>query len=103
VKIACLQETKLTPRSKQPSFSDFTFVRKYRQTGGGGGLAILVNHSIPFVHVDSSAFLLTHPWKFKLSASILEIPSLMFSTSIYHQFHPVRHVINLTFLLCSTS
>jgi hypothetical protein len=48
VKIAALQETKLTDRSKDPDFGpDYTLLRKDRGRGGGG-LAFLIHKSIPF-------------------------------------------------------
>ena len=43
IKVACLQETKLSPRSKPLSFPGFAFIRRDRPVGGGGGLAILVH------------------------------------------------------------
>jgi hypothetical protein len=53
-KIACIQETKLSVCSKPPAFPGFAFVRKDRPVGGGGGLAILVDHSIPYKVIDTS-------------------------------------------------
>ena len=52
--IACLQESKLSPLSKDPDFGDFTVVRKDRPRGRGGGVVILVHHSIGFSHLDVS-------------------------------------------------
>ena len=47
--VACLQETKLTSTSKTPSFANYNMVRKDGPSqDGGGGLAILVHHSISF-------------------------------------------------------
>jgi exonuclease III len=56
INVACLQETKLSPLSKQPSFPGYNFVRNDRLAGQGGGLAILVDHSVSFVHIDTFAF-----------------------------------------------
>ena len=54
IKVACIQETMLNSRSIPPSFSNYAVIRKDRPTGHGGGLAILVHHSVPFMHIDSS-------------------------------------------------
>jgi hypothetical protein len=54
VMIACIQETKLSARSKPPTFPNYAFVRCDRPVGGGRGLAILIHHSIPYVNVDVS-------------------------------------------------
>ena len=48
VKIAALQETKLTHKSKDPNSQNYTLVRKDRLKDKGGGLAFLVHKSIQF-------------------------------------------------------
>ena len=50
IKIAALQETKLTARSKDPSFEGYSVVRKHRGSNGGG-LLFLIHQSIPFTAV----------------------------------------------------
>lgn len=55
VKVACLQETKLSSTTKSPFFANYTVLRRDRPTGRGGGLAILVHHSVLFTHIDSSS------------------------------------------------
>jgi hypothetical protein len=52
IMIACIQETKLSARSKQPNFPDYAFVRCDHTVSGGGGLAILIHHSIPYINLD---------------------------------------------------
>ena len=53
VKVACLQETKLTSKAKDPSIPGYTFLRKDRPAGGaGGGLAILIHNSVSFTPLD---------------------------------------------------
>jgi hypothetical protein len=56
VKVACLQETKLSGKAKTPSISNYAFVRKDRPVGNGGGLAILIHNSVPFTNIDTSHF-----------------------------------------------
>ena len=50
IKIAALQDTKLTARSMDPSFEGYTVVRKDRGSNGGG-LLFLIHQSIPFTAV----------------------------------------------------
>ena len=52
VLVACIQETKLGPDSRLPSFPGYAFIRKDRGAGGGG-LVTLVHHSLSYVTVDS--------------------------------------------------
>ena len=47
IKIAAIQETKLDPKSKLPPFWNYAVVRKDRNRHGGG-LALLIHHSIPY-------------------------------------------------------
>ena len=55
VKVACLQETKLRLGSKDPSIPGYAILRCDRPGGGyGGGVAILVHHSISFSQIDVS-------------------------------------------------
>ena len=48
IKIAAIQETKLTDKSKLPAIKNFNLVRKDRGTNKGGGVAFLVHEDIPF-------------------------------------------------------
>ena len=48
IKIAAIQETKLTNKSKPPNFPNYTLIRKDRERDTGGGLAFLVHETIPF-------------------------------------------------------
>ena len=52
--IACLQETKLGPRSRQPNFPDYAALRLDRRGGGGGGgLVTLIHHSVAYTQLVS--------------------------------------------------
>jgi hypothetical protein len=57
VKVAALQETKLTLKSRTPVFQNYTLVRKDRSTGRGGGLAFLIHQSVRFTDLDVSSLL----------------------------------------------
>ena len=52
VLVACIQETKLSPNSRLPSFPGFAIIRK-DWAGGGGGLLTLVHHSVQFSELAS--------------------------------------------------
>ena len=51
--MACIQESKLRPASKSPSFPDFAVIREDRAGGGGGGLLTLIHHSVQFTRLQS--------------------------------------------------
>ena len=56
IKIACIQETKLSARSKTPTFPGFALLRKDRPAGRGGGLITLIHESVSFQNKDTSQF-----------------------------------------------
>ena len=58
VKVAVIQESKLTPKSKNPCIQNYTTVRKDRPHGQGGGLLIFIHRSVTFSKQPSSAELL---------------------------------------------
>ena len=53
VKVACLQETKLSANVLTPKFPDYTVVRRDRPTGSGGGLVTLIHHLLNYVEITS--------------------------------------------------
>jgi exonuclease III len=55
VKVACLQETPLSAKTKDPSFPDFNLLRRDRLVGNGGGITILIHLSVSFYLIDTSA------------------------------------------------
>ena len=58
VGICCLQETKLRDDDSLPlNFPGFNLVKKNRPRRGGGGIAVLIHLSIPFINVDTSPLL----------------------------------------------
>ena len=56
IKVAALQETKLSDKSKTPVFANgkYTVIRKDRGTNGGGGLIFLIDESIQFETVPET-------------------------------------------------
>ena len=61
VKVAVIQESKLTPKSKNPCIQNYTTVRKDRSHGLGKELLIFIHRSITFSKQPSSAELLYDP------------------------------------------
>ena len=61
VKVAVIQESKLTPKSKNPCIQNYTTVRKYRPHGQDGGLLIFIHRSVTFSKQPSSAESLYDP------------------------------------------
>ena len=56
IKVACLQESKLSQKSKTPFFPGYAHVRRDRPVGGGGGLVTLIHNSISFTNINTSHF-----------------------------------------------
>ena len=61
VKVAVIQESKLTPKSKNPCIHNYTTVRKDSPHGQGGGLLIFIHRSVTFSKQPSSAESLFDP------------------------------------------
>ena len=61
VKVAVIQESKLTPKSKNPCIQNYTTFRKDRPHGQGGGLLIFIHRSITFSKQPSPAESLYDP------------------------------------------
>ena len=61
VKVKVIQESKLTPKSKNPCIHNYTTVRKDRPHGQGGGLLIFIHISVTFSKQPSSAESLYDP------------------------------------------
>ena len=61
VKVAVIQESKLTSKSKNPCIRNYTAVRKDRPHGHGGGLLVFIHESITFSKQPSSPETLSDP------------------------------------------
>ena len=61
IKVAAVQETKLTSKSKHPKAKNYTFLRKDRGRDKGGGLAFLVHEDINFHEEDIPPSLANDP------------------------------------------
>ena len=61
VKVAVIQESKLSPKSKNSCIQNYTTVRKDHSHGQGGGLLIFIHRSITFSKQPSSPESLSNP------------------------------------------
>ena len=61
VKVAVIQESKLSSNSKTPSIQNFTTVRKDRRQGQGDGLLTLIHKSINFSRKPESPETMVEP------------------------------------------
>ena len=61
VKVAVIQESKLTPKSKNPCIQNYTTVRKDHPHCQGGGVLIFIHRSVTFSKQPSSAESLYDP------------------------------------------
>ena len=61
VKVAVIQESKLSSKSKNPCIQNYTTVRKDRPHGHGGGLLVFIHESITFSKQPSSLEALSDP------------------------------------------
>jgi exonuclease III len=92
VKVACLQETKLSSKSKDPSFPGYHLLHRDHPGGGGrgvgvsgGGLITLVQHSVPFVEYDT-AFISTTDQTIEVQAVTATIDDL--AINVYNIYIP---------------
>ena len=60
-KVAVIQESKITPKSKNSCIQNYTTVRKERPHSQGGGLPIFIHRSVTFSKQSSSPQLLNDP------------------------------------------
>ena len=67
VKVAVIQESRLSPKSKNPCIRNYTMVRKDRTHGPGGGLLIFIHRSITLSKQPSSPESLSDPHLEELS------------------------------------
>ena len=83
VKIAVIQESKLSTKSKTPSIRNFTTVRRDRSTGQGGGLLAFIHSSITFTKLQLSKRTLDDSHLEELSIKIKLENTELIITNIY--------------------
>ena len=103
IKIAAIQETKLTKKSVLPNINNFNLVRKDRGTNKGGGVAFLVHEDIPFQLEETPNALKNDPHTESITISIpgqnkplkirnVYIPPTSSCTSDYRP--PINHLFS---------
>ena len=83
VKVAVIQESKLSSNSKTPSIQNFTTVQKDRRQGQGGGLLTLIHKSINFSRKPESPETLVEPHLEELTISATLGDTELISTNVY--------------------
>ena len=83
IKVAVIQESKLTPKSKNPCIQNNTTVRKDRPHGQGGGLLIFIHRSVAFPKQSSSAESLYDPHLEELSIEAEIVNTKLIISNIY--------------------
>ena len=102
VKVAVIQESKLSPKYKNPCIQNYTTVRKDRSHGQGGGLLIIIHRSITFSKQPSSPESLSDPHleelsikaelgNTKLIISNVYIPPASYCSNGYHS--SIEHLL----------
>ena len=100
--MAVIQESRLSPKSKNPCIQNYTTVRKDRSHGQGGGLPIFVHRSITLSNQPSSPASLSDPHMEELSIkaelgntkliiSNVYIPPTRFCSNGYHS--SIEHLL----------
>ena len=82
VKVVMIQESKLTPKSKNHCIQNYTTVRQNRPHGLGGGLLIFIHRYVTFSKQPSSAETLCDPHLEELAIGA-EIGNTKLIISIY--------------------
>ena len=83
VKVAVIQESKLSSNSKTPGILNFTTVRKDRRQGQGGGLLTLIHKSINFAQKPESPETLVEPHLEELTITAMLGDTELIITNVY--------------------
>ena len=70
VKVAAIQESKLTAKSRSPNIQNYTLVRQDRCLGPGGGLLFFIHNSVSFTCKPLSTMSKNDPHLEELTISI---------------------------------
>ena len=70
VKVAAIQESKLTAKSRSPNIQNYTLVRHDRRQGPGGGLLFFIHNSVSFTRKSLSTTSKNDPHLEELTISI---------------------------------
>ena len=70
IKVAAIQESKLTAQSRSPNIQNYTLVRQDRRQGPGGGLLIFIHNTVSFTRKPMSTTSKNDPHLEELTISI---------------------------------
>ena len=71
IKVAAIQESKLTAKSRSPNIQNYTIVRQDRRQGPGGGLLFFIHNTVSFTRKPMSITSKNDPHLDELTISIV--------------------------------
>ena len=83
VKVAAIQESKLTAKSRSPNIQNYTLVRQDRRLGPGGGLLFFIHNSVSFTRKPLSTMSKNDPHLEELTISIAMDNTGLLITNVY--------------------
>ena len=83
VKVAAIQESKLTAKSRSPNIQNYTLVRQDRRLGPGGGLLFFIHNSVSFTRKPLSTMSKKDPHLEELTISIAMDNTELLITNVY--------------------
>ena len=83
VKVAAIQESKLTAKSRSPNIQNYTLVRQDRRLGPGGGLLVFIHNSVSFTRKPLSTMSKNDPHLEELTISIAMDNTELLITNVY--------------------
>ena len=83
VKVAAIQESKLTAKSRSPNIQNYTLVRQDRRLGPGGGLLFFIHNSVSFTRKPLSTMSKNDPHLEELAICIAMDNTELLITNVY--------------------
>ena len=83
VKVAAIQESKLTAKSRSPNIQNYTLVQQDRRLGPGGGLLFFIHNSVSFTRKPLSTMSKNDPHLEELTITIAMDNTELLITNVY--------------------
>ena len=83
IKVAAIQESKLTAQSRSPNIQNYTLVRQDRRQGPGGGLLFFIHNTVSFTRKPMSTTSKNDPHLEELTISIVMDNTELLITNVY--------------------
>ena len=83
IKVAAIQEFKLTAQSRSPNIQNYTLVRQDRRQGPGGGLLFFIHNTVSFTRKPMSTTSKNDPHLEELTISIAMDNTELLITNVY--------------------